>query len=676
MAITGRDFKLEERRLEEVLKLLDDKLSEMGEDIFEDEDKYTEFRRYTWDNMRAMDAQELNQAKADSEFEANKILMKQDYFKKLYRIKDNPYFASIVFEDDDKEKFSVYLGLTYLKDDDYGNIIYDWRSPICSLFYDFEVGKAVYAAPGGPVSGNLLRKRQYKIENRKLLSAFDNSMNIDDDLLQEVLASDSNEKMKNIVNTIQQEQNNVIRNVRDKTLIVSGIAGSGKTSVALHRIAFLLYKIKNLTSNDVLIFSPNQIFTEYISNVLPELGEDNTLQTTFNEYLSHTITEFSEVEPFMDFIGKYYTEKVSNIELIKYKQSDTIVNDINLYIEDYIRKARVLRDFTENKIYTVDKNDLNDLLHNRYSTLPFFERVDLIAEKLSEANYKGSTKKKPTYKKMIMENSSFTKDYKDIYLGFFASDYCKIRMNDEEIRKFNKSKVIGYEDALLFVYMKGLLEGFPYEGNIRQVVIDEAQDYSYLQYLIISKIFRNSNFTILGDVNQTINPYYKYKSLDIIAPLFPQSKCISLTKTYRSSPEIIEFTNKILGLNHVCAIRKTEKVPLIHRTSADTLESDINYLKDKYKSVAVITRDNNTALRLYESLQDKLPISLLNSQTEEFNKELVVLPAYLAKGLEFDSVIVYSDKDSKYLKDEKNLLYVACTRAQHELIVYSTDKKS
>ena len=674
MAITGRDFELEEKRLTEVLKLLDDKLAQMGEDIFEDKDKFMEFRRYTWENMRAMDAQELNQATVESEFEANKMFMKQNYFKKLFRIKDNPYFASVVFEDEDKERYSVYLGLTYLKDDDYGNIIYDWRSPICSLFYDFEVGPCAYAAPGGPVKGNLIRKRQYKIQDRKLLSAFDNSMNIDDDLLQEVLATDSNDKMKNIVNTIQQEQNNVIRNVRDKTLIVSGIAGSGKTSVALHRIAFLLYKINNLTSNDVLIFSPNQIFTEYISNVLPELGEDNTLQTTFNDYLSSNITEFSEVEPFMDFIGKFYSEKVSNPELIRYKQSDGIINDINLYIDDYIRKARVVRDFTENKIYTVYKDDLNDLLHNRYNTLPFFERVDIIAEKLSEANYKGSTKKKPTYKKMIMENSSFVKDYKDIFMGFFSSEFCKIRMNDEELRKFNRSKTIGYDDALLFVYMKGILEGFPYEKDIRQVVIDEAQDYNYLQYLIISKIFRNSNFTILGDVNQTINPYYKYDSLEILANIFKQSKCISLTKTYRSSPEIIEFTNKILGLNHVCAIRKTESVPLIHRTDNSKILEDINYLRDKYKSVAVITRDNNTATKLYEEMKEVIPISLLNGQSEEFNKELVVLPAYLAKGLEFDSVIVYSDGDSKYLKNEKNLLYVACTRAQHELIVYSASK--
>ena len=675
MAITGRDFKLEEKRLEEVLKLLDDKLAQMGDDIFEDENKYREFRKYTWENLRAMDPQELNQANAESEFEANKILMKQDYFKKLFRIKDNPYFASVVFEDEDKERYSVYLGLTYLKDEEYGNIIYDWRSPICSLFYDFEVGPCAYAAPGGPVKGNLIRKRQYKIEKRKLISAFDNSVNINDELLQEVLATDSNDKMKNIVNTIQQEQNNVIRNVRDKTLIVSGIAGSGKTSVALHRIAFLLYKIKNLTSNDVLIFSPNQIFTEYISNVLPELGEDNTLQTTFNDYLSSSITEFNEVESFMDFIGKYYSEKVDNFEFIKYKQSDEIINDMNLYIEDFIRKARVVRDFTENKIYTIYKDEVNDLLHNRYNTLPFFERVDTIALKLSEANYRGSAKKKATYRKLIMENSSFTKDYKDIYLGFFTSPFCKIRARDEDIRKFNKSKIIGYEDALLFVYMKGLLEGFPYERDIKQVVIDEAQDYSYLQYLIISKIFRNSNFTILGDVNQTINPYYKYDSLDILANIFKQSKCISLTKTYRSSPEIIEFTNKILGLNHVCAIRKTESTPLIHRTDSKMLLEDINYLRNKYKSVAVITRDNKTSLRIYEQLKNVIPISILNSNTEEFNKELVVLPAYLAKGLEFDSVIVYSDKDSKYLKNEKNLLYVACTRAQHELIVYSSNKK-
>ena len=442
MAITGREFELEERRLVEVSKLLDDQLAKMGENIFEDEEKFQEFKRYSWENKRTMDSAELSQVNSQSELEANMLLMKRDYFKKLYRIKDNPYFASIIFEDDAGERFNVYLGLTYLKDDDYGNIIYDWRSPICSLFYDFEVGKCAYAAPGGAITGELLRKRQYKIEKCKLISAFDNSISIDDELLQEVLATDSNDKMKNIVNTIQQEQNNVIRNVRDKTLIVSGIAGSGKTSVALHRIAFLLYKIKNLTSNDILIFSPNQIFTEYISNVLPELGEDNTLQTTFNDYLSKTITEFASVEPFMDFIGKYYTDREKNIELIKYKQSDGIIDDINRYLEDVVKHARVINDFTENKIYTVYKDDINEMIHDRYSTLPFYERIDTIALKLSEANYKGSSKKKLTYRKLIFENGNFEKDFKELYMNFFSSDFCKIRMNDKELREFKNSRVI------------------------------------------------------------------------------------------------------------------------------------------------------------------------------------------------------------------------------------------
>ena len=671
MGIVGKEFELEQKRLNEVKKLLDDKIAKMSDELFDDEVKFQEFRKYIWENKRTMDTGEMSQVQSESELDANNNLMKQNYFRKLCRIENNPYFASVIFEDEDGDRFSVYIGLTYLKDADYGNIIYDWRSPICSLYYDYEVGKCSYEAPAGPVNGELIRKRQYKIENAKLIRAFDNSISIDDELLQEVLAQDSNDKMKNIVNTIQQEQNSVIRNTRDKTLIVSGIAGSGKTSVALHRIAFLLYKIKNLTSNKVLIFSPNQIFTEYISNVLPELGEDNTLQTTFNDYLSNTITEFESVEPFMDFIGDYYAGNEDNFDLVKYKQSDGIVKDITLYIKNYIEHARVINDFTENEIYNVFKDEINGLIHERYSNLPFFERVETIAERLSEYNYKGSTKKKPTYQKLIYENASFKHDLKSIYLDFFSSDFCKIKMNDKEIKAFEKNKIINYEDALLFVYMKGLLEGFPYERDIEQVVIDEAQDYSFLQYLIISKIFRNSNFTILGDVNQTINPYYKYESLEVLAPLFKQSKCISLLKTYRSSPEIIEFTNKILGLNHVYAMRKTESVPLIHRDDKIYLKEDIDYLKNKYKSVAIITRDNSTAINLYEMLKGKYPISFLSSQTEEFNKSLVVLPAYLAKGLEFDSVIVYSDKNSKYLKNEKNLLYVSCNRAQHELIVYS-----
>ena len=185
----------------------------------------------------------------------------------------------------------VYIGITYVEDEENDEyLVNDWRAPISSLFYDYEVGKAEYKAPEGIIKGEIKNKRQFNIKDGKLVRVFDNNINIDDELLQEVLAQESNEKMKNIVNTIQAEQNQIIRNVEDKNLIVQGIAGSGKTSVALHRIAFLLYKIENLSSNNILIFSPNKVFTEYISNVLPELGENNTLQTTFSEFLQTTQT--------------------------------------------------------------------------------------------------------------------------------------------------------------------------------------------------------------------------------------------------------------------------------------------------------------------------------------------------------------------------------------------------
>ena len=570
MAILGPELEKEKKILRGVNNKVAKKINELGEDINLDEEKLREFKKYTWDNRNSMDDAELAQVKAESAMEAKMMLMDRDYFKKLIRIKDNPYFASIVFDDEDGEHHVIYIGLTYLKDEKLRNIINDWRSPICSIYYDYEVGPCAYDAPGGIVRGNLKRKRQYKIEKKQLVRLFDSSLNIEDEMLQEVLASESSEKMKNIVNTIQSEQNNVIRNVTDKNLIVSGIAGSGKTSVALHRIAFLLYKIKNLTSSKVLIFSPNQIFTEYISNVLPELGEDNTLQTTFNDYMAKQLKEFKSVENYIDFIGRYYKNGEDNKELVYYKQSNEIIRDIDNFINDYVTNAKFTSGFSED-IWNIDKDEINNMLRNRYSSLVLFDRLDTIADKLSEANYRGTHKKSATYRKLLLENANFTNDFKEIFCLFFKSEYAKVKMREQEMVKFRNAKEIKYEDALLLTYMKGLLEGFYYERYIEQVVIDEAQDYSYLQYLIISKVFKNANFTILGDVNQTINPYYKYRTLNELADIFKRSAYIELTKTYRSSQEIIAYTNKILGLDHVCAIRKDNNIPVVLRNTSSTL---------------------------------------------------------------------------------------------------------
>ena len=335
------------------------------------------------------------------------------------------------------------------------NILYDWRSPICSLFYDYETGPCSYKAPGGIQTGELKRKRQYKIENRKLIGVFDNSLNIDDEVLQEVLATESSEKMKNVVNTIQQEQNKVIRNMEDNNLIVQGIAGSGKTTVALHRIAFLLYRMENLTSNNILIFSPNNIFAEYISDVLPSLGEANTLQTTFNDYMQSMINEYKGVESFTDFVSRYYSYTEVNTELVKYKQSDEIIEDLDNYIKDYISNCRITNDFIEGEINKVDKDEVNEMLHYKYDRFPLFERLDEIAKKLSSNFYKGSGKKNATFRKLLRENSNFDKDYKAIYKNFWLSEYCKIKLKEED------PLTIGYitrKGSLLSEYGKAYVE--------------------------------------------------------------------------------------------------------------------------------------------------------------------------------------------------------------------------
>ena len=676
MGISKIEFDKEKMILSKVKDLLGSTLEELGQDVYQDEEDFTEFKKMMWENSSSFDSGEREQVMAATDQEAERILQKRAYFKRLNQIKNKPYFASIVFKDNYGKVWNIYISLTYLKDKDFNNILYDWRSPICSLFYDYEVGPCFYVAPEGEIHGELKRKRQYKIENCELVGVFDNSLNIDDEVLQEVLANESSDKMKNVVNTIQQEQNQVIRNLEDHNLIVQGIAGSGKTTVALHRIAFLLYRLKNLSSNNILIFSPNPIFTEYISDVLPSLGENNTLQTTFNDYLSFSITEYKDVEAFTDFVARYYTYQVVNVELIQYKQSDAIIRDIDAYLKDYVRNACFLDSFVEGEIHKVDQDEINHLLHYKYDRLPLFERVEEISKRLSAQFYEGSGKKTSTFRKLLKEHANFKRDFKQIYKRFYLSPYCKVSLTEREIDSFIKRKVIYYEDALLFSYMKGVLDGFPYESQIKQVVIDEAQDYNKLQYIIISRIFAKADFTILGDVNQNINPYYHYQSLEELSPLFKNdSKYIELLKTYRSSPEIIDYTNKILNLHHVNAIRKDNHKPVVFRKNLVNLKEqlleDIHTLTQEYSSLAIITKDDQEAVKLYQLIKEDTPVSYINLNVKNFKRDLVLLPTYLAKGLEFDSVILYNDRNNSYRVNERNLLYVACTRAQHELYIYN-----
>ena len=667
---------LEEEYLQKTLDEIQEQINVLKQGMDVEETSINEFNRYIFKEIGSMDSVEIRSNLLNSAMEENAFLRNSKYLKKLYRIRTNPYFGRIDITSDND--YQIYLGITYLEKDD-KHLIYDWRSPVANLFYDSEKGRCSYLAPEGKIDCILHKKRQYKIVDGKIINIFDNDLNVNDDVLQQVLSNGSSDKMKNIVNTIQKEQNNVIRNLSNKNLIVEGIAGSGKTSVALHRIAYMLYKISNLSSDNILIFSPNNIFSLYISNVLPELGEDNTKETTFSSFSSDYINEYKEIESFTDFISRYYTKSDNNVDLIRFKQSDGIIKVLEDYVANLIKNTSFFDDLSYLEI-KLDKKTLNYLFHERFSMLNIIDRLDKMAEYLCNINGFTIGKHKRSILSRLYKIINFKKDFKKIYFDFYLSDVFNEtygnRLSEVEIKSFVNVEKMYYEDSLLFIYLKGLIQGFPYSNTIQEIVIDEAQDYNKLQYLILRKIFKRASFTILGDVNQTINPYYKYDSLnDLKEVLGDDTLYLSLTKTYRSSKEIIEFSNKILNLDYAVSIRKSNNKPVIVRNGLDNeievLKDDIKYLQSLYKKTCIITKNNDECMKLYELLKEDFLISNMLSNEKIINPDLVIVPSFLAKGLEFDSVIIYNEKDNYYRESEKYLYYVAVTRSMHELIVYN-----
>lgn len=668
MQLSEKEFNEEKNYLKYVVDIIDNQLTNAGSELFSEEADLKEFQKMMWESSQEFDSGEMNTFIYDNEVKINTLEIKASHYRVLDKVRSRPYFGMIRFNDED-----IYIGIKSVKKDDLNYIVYDWRAPICSMFYDYGLGKSSYESPDGIEVGDITRKRQYKIENAKLNAVFDTNLNIDDEMLQEVLSQTSSDKMKDIVNTIQVEQNMVIRDTTTKNIIVQGVAGSGKTSVALHRIAYLLYKIENLTSSNVLILSPNNVFTEYISDVLPSLGEKNTLELTYHKLISQFINEYESVESYSSFVERYYKDTRQDNELIKFKLSDEIIPLIEDYCKYYTKASRFI-DNLEYKKEIIDMHELNELLYKRYDNKPLFERMKLIAEKINNMYFKGMKSDYNSILSRLYKIVNFSNDMKVIYKNFYSSsiflDAYKLPFRENELKRNIQNKVICYDDATIFMYMKFLLTGFPYQVYVKEIIIDEAQDYTYLQYKILKSIFKSSGFTILGDINQSVNPFYKHNSLEDLIPIFDpkNTKYVELNKTYRSSPEIIEYANKVLNLNQTSAIRTKSNTPVIKRSMKDLkyIGKDIVYLKKKYKSIAIITKSIEEAKVLVDALKDKYEkISLIDINTEKFNKQLVVAPAYGVKGLEFDSVIIINNFDY-----DKYLYYVAVTRCQHELIVY------
>ncbi len=647
----------------------------------------------------------------------------------LQKALSSPYFGRIDFIENwsgDPAPEKIYIGITTLTDSQTDELlVYDWRAPVSGMFYDFERGEAWYQAPIGPVSGTITLKRQYKIVEGQMKYMFDSDLKIDDEILQEILSKSADDKMHTIVTSIQREQNQVIRNEENKLLLVSGPAGSGKTSIALHRIAYLLYREREtLNARNILIFSPNHIFSDYISNVLPEMGEENVLQTTFQDYITSfkdllPLTIESRSEQLEYVLAQSDTQEFAiRVASIAYKTSAAFEQVIQNYIQFY--QERLILNYPEIRFGShvlFQKSEWAGYYLNELSFLPPLRRLAKIreiinlrirpithelrrqkeaeitasAEEVNEKTIKALARvaARQELSSVIAEIDRLTRlNSLALYRRLFEDKALYSQLAREgaipkewpaickQTRFWLNTGKLSNEDSFAFLYFQGMLEGFPVKNNIKYVVIDEAQDYTVLQYRILANIFPNCSWTILGDPAQLVHPYIRPIKFQDLNQIIPNSnpKFITLSRSYRSTKEIQAFCNALLPdktpSEYVNRQGKLPQVVQLNRTDpAFFLEAIQQLQQDGCRSIAIICKTVRQSIQLHEKLQSA-NIHLLIQEDAEFQKGILIMPAFLAKGLEFDGVLVYDVSQENYqAKAEKNLLYTVCSRALHRLIL-------
>ncbi|MDC9477422.1 3'-5' exonuclease [Clostridioides difficile] len=585
---------------------------------------------------------------------------------KINKIKDSPYFARIDFRLKDMDDESKYYIGRFAFDYEYELIILDWRSPIASMFYDYEIGKAGYDAPIGWVDGEITRKRQFKIKNGKLEYALESSINIQDDILQKELSHTSDEKMKSIISTIQKEQNQIIRNDKADTLIIQGVAGSGKTSIALHRIAFLLYRFKDkISANNVIILSPNKVFGDYISNVLPELGEEPLCELSFENIaevqLDRVINFESEKDP-LEINDAKWSERV------RFKSTLDFVKLIDDYIKQMPNKIFIPKDYTFGSFTA--KSDWIQSRFEAYNRYPVKKRLEKVAE---DIHYKFESdnimeEDLPKVKSILKSlNGMLTiKNTLTLYKDFFK------QMNISNMFVMATKKTLEWSDVYPFIYIHAAYEGIQEDKIIRHVVIDEMQDYTPIQYAVINLLFKCKK-TILGDFGQLVNPNHTH-TLDDMKQLYNDGELVMLNKSYRSTFEIINFAKKIQDISSLEPIERHGEEPALLKCNNE--QDEINKIKieiEEFKksdnaTLGIILKTDNDAKAVYDALREKYSVHLISSESSSFTKGVSITSIKMSKGLEFDEVIVPSVNNKTYYSDyDRSLLYIACTRAMHKL---------
>lgn len=660
--------------LKEITKKLDVRIRKLEDGIEKGQKEIEDMHTYYWENYTEMDEYGYenydNQQALFRQVDANQEKLQLKY--RFEKMKESPFFARVDFQYEDEEDVEIfYIGIgNFAESAGSTPLIYDWRAPVSSLFYDYDKGNACYQAPAGVLEGEILAKWQYKIKSGKMVYGFESDMKIDDDILKQELGSNGDVQLKNIVRTIQKEQNEIIRNTNDKILVIQGVAGSGKTSVALHRIAYLLYHDrKKIRSTNVLILSPNGVFADYISHILPELNEENIQEMSFDLFaykeLRHVVSDcedrYHQIERQLCENDKAQEEKY------KIKQSAQFVG----FVEGFLAQLEdELMDFTEVEFKGMkfSEQEIIDLFYNKFQDVPILSRMNEVMEYFIDAweTLRGrnlSEEEKECFSIKFMK-MYVTRDIYIIYNWLLQEmEYPILPEVSYEKRKLE------YEDVFPMLYLKYRLEGGKKHKQIKHLVIDEMQDYSYLQYVILSYLF-SCRMTILGDKAQTIDTTERDVMTFLPKILGKDLQKIVMNKSYRNTVEIAQYANAISGNTDMQLFdrhgKEVEEKIVTETEAIHFVANKISEIKEKYETIAIITLTETEAWQFYQAFIEKgMQVSYLDRDSMRFEKNVIVTTFYMAKGLEFDCVFgISSDWNKEKGKQGK---YICATRALHEL---------
>ena len=667
--------KQEKEYLKQIISFLKKVIGNTDASVKDHVDTLAEYKDYIWSN-KDIDPHEIRSMRESilNHFALGESVINKR--KRLTKILAIPYFGRIDFleKKENSKVMPTYIGIhTFYDPESRATLIHDWRAPVSSMFYDHELGEAGYRSPSGEIKGVISLKRQYRIRGGKMEFMIESALTVHDDILQKELSSNADDKMKNIVATIQREQNRIIRNEDIRTLIIQGVAGSGKTSIALHRIAYLLYTFRDsISSKDILITSPNKVFSDYISNVLPELGEETVPETSMEQILSGVLEHKYKYQTYFGLVNELLEKPSSSlINRIAYKASFGFISELDkfiLHIENTYFKAA---DVKLTKYITIPAPFIEEqyLRFNRY---PIRRRFDAMADYMLDMlkiqyTFTVTTTGRNLLKKEIRLMFAGNNDIQ-VYKDFFKWT------NNPGMFKMRKGHTLEYSDLAPLAYLHLALEG---NGNqpfrVKHLLIDEMQDYSPIQYKVIQKLFPCRK-TVLGDAGQSVNPYGS-STAETIQKSLTASEIMKLCKSYRSTFEITDFAQKIHPNAELEPVaRHGEKPQILQFGSAVEELSGImglisTYRKSGYKSLGIICKTEQQARKMADMLKSYAnDISFLSSQSSAFVQGIVITSAHMAKGLEFDEVIIPQTDERNYRSEiDKSMLYVAVTRAMHRL---------